>query len=111
MSDAIFHTLMAALVICVHHYSGPLDDGFLPTGAGQYEHGFAQCAVIAAAIRAETTRRADVAAEKQVADDKADIANALAALHGKPFKPQAPTLPAVPGGGQPDCIEPTLTVH
>lgn len=95
MNDEVFNTLAAVVLsVCAHHFSTPgvTYFGSPPPGA-KYEAGFEQCTGIVAEWRAERGRRERDAVKKASDDEKARVTNALAALRGKPFKPESAPVP------------------
>lgn len=104
MNEEVFNTLAAVALMCSVHFhsaftmSGPIqldqNGRYDSRSDGKYDPGFEQCSIVVKAHDAEVDRRAKVVAEKELASDKARVANAIAALHGKNFTPErAPVVP------------------
>lgn len=100
MTDLVFNTLLAIAAMCNQHASSLFPLG----GPTHYEKGFEQCVVIQREVSKEQERRLDAENAAQNAKDRARLANALAALHGKKFTPESapPPMPETFG-----CIVPT----
>jgi hypothetical protein len=95
MTDAIFNTLAAVAVMCSGHFQGVLGiDGLMPDpDRGTFAAGFEQCGTVIKELTAEKQRRAAEQADEKVSQDKARLANGLAALKGKSFAPEAAPIP------------------
>jgi hypothetical protein len=106
MNDAVFNTLAAVVLMCSNHFHGVLNPPDRVSSG--YDPGFEQCAVISKELEAERARRAKEHAEKLAEADKARVANAMAALHGKPFKEEA-VPPVLNSSGSPWCSNLILT--
>lgn len=108
MNDAVFNTLMSVALMCGQHLmgGGSLDGDMLPNG-GLFNPGFEKCIDIVTSYRTERTRRAQAQVDKNLQDDKNRVANAVAALKGKEFKPEAPTTLPRPLWGS-SCTVPTI---
>lgn len=90
MTDDVFNTIAAVALMCGSHIvsGGTLDNNMVPLSA-RYQPGFEACTAVVAAYRYETEERKDKAAKEQEEREKARVLNALAALRGKKFTPEA----------------------
>lgn len=99
MTDVVLNTLLAIAAMCNQHVSALTIVG----GPTQYERGFEQCSVIQRAVDKEQIRRVEASQKARAAEDIGRLNNALAALHGKKFKPEPAPAP-VPYDSGP-CME------
>jgi len=106
MSDTVFNTLMAVALMCGQHMSGgTLSDDFIPDpGHATWEAGFERCEKVVTAVAMERMRREALEAQKKDADEKARLANAIAAIDGRKFTPEPAPKPLV---NRYSCIVPT----
>ena len=90
MTDDVFNTIAAVALMCGSHLvsGGALDNNMIPLSAN-YQPGFESCTTIVAAYRSETKAREEKTAKEQEEREKARVLNALAALRGKKFRPEA----------------------
>lgn len=110
MTDVIFNTLLAVQFMCTAHHYITWQGTNVPVPSNvaeaKYQKGFEDCLAIDKAIEGERVRRDLLLAAKYLAADKARLANAIAAMNGKPFKPEAPVESLMLKGG---CISPVAT--
>lgn len=86
MTDDIFNTLAAVMIMCGSHHH-------LVGHDMAYEAGFEKCSVINAAYEAEMHRRLAEERKEIARHDKDRIENVLNALEGKAFHPEPPPAP------------------
>lgn len=104
MNDALFHTLAAVALMCQGHFHGSFSGYDMRPLEGAWEPGFEHCALVIVQLDLAKDQRAK--AEKAEADthDKARLENALNAIRGKDFAPEAePEPPKNSLGGLGGC--------
>lgn len=109
MNDSVFNTLAAVAMMCYGHFHGSFSNDLVPLN-GTYDAGFEQCAVISKELEAERARRAKAATAVKAEADKARVANAMAALLGRPFAPEPAPGPPQPGSLCQSVLEPGTVV-
>lgn len=104
MSDEVFNTLLAVVLMCHSHYADKFT-GNMTAFQEKWETGFEQCATIQKEVDVENVRRDMLKEAKRIQQDKERLANALAALKGKKFTPEAAPPVQKPLFSN-SCIEP-----
>jgi hypothetical protein len=96
MTDALFNTLLAVMSMCqMHGLHGEPNGygGWEGTRWIQFEKGYEQCVEVQKAVDDENARRSKINTDEKMKNEKWQLANALAGLHGKPFKEEAKPEP------------------
>lgn len=109
MNDDVFNTLLAVLALCTNHFNGDL---LKQQTNRSYDKGFEQCTVITQAVAKESAVREAKKEADALQRERDRVANAIAALHGQKFKPDAPLPQQIIDGQWINCgCSPITGIH